>query len=267
MRLPFLTALLFAAASQASAAAQDIDANERGLSNDLRNGDNWEVELGLLAAYVQDYPGADALQATALPYFYIEYKDSWFLHPTSGAGYYWVNDGNTFVSSSLSYSVGRQESDTGFLAGMGDLDGGIALRSAAQFDMTYFVLGGFITHQISGDDTGTEATFYASTRLKPTENFRIYPTVRVALVDEQRNQAFFGVTAAQAATSAFPVFTPGGGVKSYGLQFQGLYDVDDKWRIAGQASWDKLSGDAADSPLTQDDNQYLLSLGVIRTFN
>ncbi|MCI5048692.1 MAG: MipA/OmpV family protein [Aquisalinus sp.] len=248
-------------------AAQDLETVIREDADRDLDRDDWEVEAGLLAAAIQDFPGSKALQGMALPYFYLEYKDRWFAHPTSGVGYYFKNDGNEFISTSLTYLPGRQEDEAGFLNGLGDLDGGIAARAAAQFDMTYFVLGGFVTHQVTGDDTGTEATLYAATRIKPSENFRIFPTLRVAWADEERQQAFFGVTPEQAAASAFTAYTPDGGVRSYGLQLQALYDLNDRLRIASQASWDILQEDAADSPIVQSEDQYFLSLGLIRKFD
>mgnify|MGYP000628007109 CR=1 FL=1 len=262
--VPFGSVLALAVA--APALAQDFEATTRIEQSADDTGD-WEVELGAAATAVPDFPGSDSLQLLPLPYFYIEYKDKWFAHPTSGVGYYFVNEGNNFVSTSLTYLTGRQEDEAAALTGLGDLDGGIAARAAAQFDMTYFVLGGFIAHQLSGDDTGTEATLYATTRIKPTEQFRIYPTVRVTYADDERNQAFFGVTPQQAAASFYPVYTPDGGLKSYGFQLQALYDVTDEWRIAGQATLDILQDDVADSPIVQDENQYIFSLGVIRDFN
>ena len=248
-------------------AAQDLETVIREEPAAAGDGDDWEIEAGLLAAAIQDFPGAESLQGMVLPYFYLEYKDRWFAHPTSGVGYYFKNDGNEFISTSLTYLPGRQEDEAGFLNGLGDLDGGVAARDAAQFDMTYFVLGGFVTHQLTGDETGTEATLYAATRIKPSENLRIFPTLRVAWADDERQQAFFGVTPEQAAASAFSEYTPDGGVRSYGVPLQALYDLNDRLRLASQASWDVLQGDAADSPIVQSEDQYFFSLGLIRKFD
>lgn len=235
-----------------------------------RNGpaksEDWKIDVGVVAAYVQDFPGASAQQLTPLPYFDIDYKGKYFLHATSGAGIYLYNEGNNFISTSLTYARGREEDEAGFLNGLGDIDNGIAARTAAQVDMTYFVLGGYVTHQVVGSDTGTEATVYATTRLGAAEGFRIYPTLLTTFVDDERNQAFFGITPEQAANTSFAQYTPEGGHKSYGVQLQGLYDFNKDWRIAGQVNWERLTGDAADSPITQDENQYFYSLGFIRDF-
>lgn len=251
--------------SVSSVFAQDIDAQEREYIGQTRQND-WLVELGALYGAVPDYQGASALQGTALPYFYVEYKNRYFLHPTSGLGVYLYNKDDNFISTSLTYAFGRQEDDTGFLQGLGDIDGGVALRAAGQYRLKYGVVGAIVSHQVSGTDTGVEATLYASTRLKPSPRARIYPTVRVVFADSERQQALFGVTPAQAASSAFSAYSADGGVKSYGFQLQGLYDLRKNWRLAGQASWDVLVNDAADSPIVQDENQYLFTVGVIKSF-
>ena len=268
MRVSRITAILTAAATGAlglAAQAQDIDSQERLYIEENRT-DDWLVELGALYGAVPDFQGADSLQGTPIPYFYIEYKNRYFLHPTSGAGVYLYNENDNFLSASFNYQFGRKEDDTGFLQGLGDIDGGVAARVAGQYRFAYGVIGAFVTHQVSGSDTGTEATVYASTRLKPVPNARIYPTLRVAFADDERQQVLFGVTNAQAQRSAFTPYFPEAGIKSYGVQLQGLYDLRDGWRLASQASWDILTGDAADSPIVQDENQYLVSFGVIKTF-
>lgn len=84
----------------------------------------------------------------------------------------------------------------------------------------------------------------------------------------------FGVTPAGAAASGLPAFTPDGGWKNAGGSFILGYDLsgdgrDGGWGLFGLASYSRLLGDAARSPIVRlrgDRDQWFLAAGVSYTF-
>jgi outer membrane protein len=74
---------------------------------------------------------------------------------------------------------------------------------------------------------------------------------RVTLGDAKYTRAYFGVTPAAAATSGLPAFDPGGGVQSVGVTAGYLRQLSRRWGVGVYGRYDRLVGDAADSPVTR----------------
>ena len=74
---------------------------------------------------------------------------------------------------------------------------------------------------------------------------------RVTLGDATYMRAYFGVTPAAAPTSGLPAYDPGGGVQSVGLTAGYHRMLGKRWGIAVYGRYDRLVGDAADSPVTR----------------
>ena len=75
---------------------------------------------------------------------------------------------------------------------------------------------------------------------------------RVTLGDAKYHRAYFGVTPAAAATSGLAAYDPGGGIQSVGLTAGYHRMLGKRWGIAVYGRYDRLVGDAADSPVTRE---------------
>lgn len=72
---------------------------------------------------------------------------------------------------------------------------------------------------------------------------------RVTWSNDRYHDAWFGVTPAAAVTSGLPAYDPGGGIQAYGATASFLTQFGPRWGIYTYAKYDRLVGDAADSPL------------------
>ena len=72
---------------------------------------------------------------------------------------------------------------------------------------------------------------------------------RVTWSDDRYQDAWFGVTPAAALTSGLPAYDPGGGIQAYGATASFLTQLGPRWGIYTYAKYDRLTGDAADSPV------------------
>ena len=75
---------------------------------------------------------------------------------------------------------------------------------------------------------------------------------RVTLGDAKYPRAYFGVTPASATTSGLAAYDPGGGVQSVGVTAGYHRMLGKNWGIALYGRYDRLVGDAADSPITRE---------------
>ena len=56
---------------------------------------------------------------------------------------------------------------------------------------------------------------------------------------------------------------------SSGAEIEAIYDVNDNWQVIGTITYDRLRGDAADSPISESDEQLSTQIVLTRkiTFN
>jgi outer membrane protein len=92
---------------------------------------------------------------------------------------------------------------------------------------------------------------------------------RLSFADAEYMNTYFGVTPAEAASSGRNAFEADGGLKSAGLGAKLRYEFGNDWGIEAAGSWDRLVGDAADSPIvaTGSQDQFSARIGIFRTFN
>jgi len=74
---------------------------------------------------------------------------------------------------------------------------------------------------------------------------------RVTITDSRYQRAYFGVTPAASSTSGLAAYRPGGGVSSIGVTAGWLQQLGPRWGLAAYARYDRLVGDAGNSPIVR----------------
>lgn len=90
---------------------------------------------------------------------------------------------------------------------------------------------------------------------------------RVTVTDGTYQDAYFGIRPVDAAASGLPAYDADGGVQAMGVTAGYLRQFTARWGVYGYAKYDRLVGDAADSPVVErfgSENQ--LSGGVALTY-
>jgi outer membrane protein len=72
---------------------------------------------------------------------------------------------------------------------------------------------------------------------------------RVTWSDNKYQDAWFSVAPADSVPSGLPAFDAGGGIQAYGGTMSFLTQFSKHWGIETYAKYDRLTGDAADSPI------------------
>ncbi|OAN67171.1 MipA/OmpV family protein [Sphingomonas sp. TDK1] len=93
---------------------------------------------------------------------------------------------------------------------------------------------------------------------------------RVNLSDSKYRRAYFGVTQRDATAAGIPVYRVGDNVvHSVGLATTGIRQLTKRWGLYGYLAYDRLTGDAARSPITErlgSKNQFSGGLALSYTF-
>ena len=169
------------------------------------------------------------------------------------------------VIGSFRYIGERDDADDPELAGLDDVDAsvelGVGLRYATRDYQVYGVVRyGVVGHESLVGELGADAY------LRPTDRLTLRAGPRATFGSDDFNDTYFGVTAPEAAGSTFDAYDPGGGLVSAGVEIGAGYRIDDDWGIDAAVRYESLQADAADSPITRDDDQFSARIGVTRRF-
>ena len=75
---------------------------------------------------------------------------------------------------------------------------------------------------------------------------------RVLFSDSRYQRAWFGVTPAVALASGLPAYKPSGGIHAVAAASSISYQFDQRWGLFGYGRYERLVGDAANSPIVRE---------------
>ena len=161
----------------------------------------------------------------------------------------------------------RDDDDHSDLTGLGDVDlavevGGTAAYRYEMLRGVFTIRRGFGGHEGFVGETGVDLI----TEPVPKLDFTIGP--RVHFADSDYLETDLGGAPAQSAASGLPIFDPDGGVKGFGVEAGAQYALTRHWSVVGKAGYERLVGDAADSPITGlgSEDQFTAALGATYRF-
>ena len=149
------------------------------------------------------------------------------------------------------------------LAGLADIDASLEIGGGVEFTTPdYEVFAklryGVVGHEAFVAEVGSD--FY----YRPTGQLTLQAGPRILFGDDDYAQTYFGVTAEEEATSSFAAFDAKGGIISAGAKAQATFAINDDWEVVGTLQYEQLQDDAANSPITQSDDQFSGSIVLTR---
>ncbi len=187
--------------------------------------------------------------------------------PDDGFGFSLTGRGGPVeIGPMIAFQSKRDEDDVGAL--VGDVDFAfepgafVNVNVSDSFRLRAEARRGFDGHE------GWLGDFGADFFLRPGDNTVVSIGPRVRLADDEYMQTYFGITPAQAATSGLAAYTPDGGVRAVGAVIGITHEFTRNFGIYGYAQYDRLIGDAADSPIVQQfGSEDQFSAGLALFFN
>ncbi|ALP52959.1 hypothetical protein Tel_07210 [Candidatus Tenderia electrophaga] len=226
----------------------------------------WHVQAGALVLAWPEYEGADKYEVKAFPLIGAEYKRRFFINFINGAGMYLLNSGALQLGTGVAYAFGRDEDDSAHLRGLGHIDGGALFNLFGEYTSGPYSLGAKYLNQVSGDDTGYMVEVGAGYHSRVRGDLILKYGMQATYADSDYMASFFGVSQAQSLASGLVGYSAAAGFKSAALQLRSIYLLSPKWAMQGHIKLERLLGDAADSPVVQDERQVSLVLGLVYHF-
>lgn len=221
------------------------------------------LTLGAGAAAVARYSGSDELQAA--PIIAIDYQmgNGFYASTLRGLGY-GRQFGKLNVTAAIGYRGermdkeettfgGRRGSDR--LKGMGVVKGSATGVLGAGYSMIDgLVLSGQVEMPLSHRENGRSGGIALTGTLIEDKTDQVTVSLGANFSDRKYAQTYYGVTAAQAARTAFRQFTPKAGLHEATFNMSWRHKLDERWSVTAMAGFSTLVRDAARSPISLRDH-------------
>ncbi|MFO1142099.1 MAG: MipA/OmpV family protein [Amaricoccus sp.] len=174
-----------------------------------------------------------------------------------------------FVFPTFDYIGSRSSGDSNDLAGTEDVPWALAVGVGAGYRYDWWRVFAQLDYGFNGY-SGFRGQFGVDAIAAPFERFSISLGPRLAWAANDYMQTYFSVSDATAAASGgrLEPYSASGGLRSVGVASIASYALTDRVFLVGNARYDRLVGDAGDSPIVKagDANQFTFGLGISYRF-
>jgi outer membrane scaffolding protein for murein synthesis (MipA/OmpV family) len=225
---------------------------------------DWRAVAGVGAEYQPLYDGAQPYRVIGGPVIHIRYKDTYFFSVGEGLGWNFVRGENYRVGVSLSYDLGRRESeDYTHLHGMGDIARAPVIKVFGSYVISKefpLVLRTDVRQYIGGSD-GVVGDLQAYMPLPgSSEKLIMFAGPSISFASRLYQQTTFGVSPAQSESSGYPVYEAHAGSNAMGLGFSASLFLTKHWILNTDMAINRLIGSSGESPFIQRKTQSAIAL-------
>lgn len=220
-----------------------------------------DVIVGGGVIYKPKFEGSSEYEVSAIPFVSATFYDRITIDLT-GASVKAYKQGPFKLDLKLGYDGGREESDSDRLRGLGDID--LAVTVGGKASVSWGPADFFLSaEQALGGSDGLLVSAGISADVPISKRIVLGAEGSVTYADDNYMQAFFGVNAGQSARSGLAEFDAEAGIKSVEVSLSATYLISENWFFKAKETVGFLTGDAADSPIVEEDVQSktLLLLG------
>lgn len=231
-------------------------------SGDSFNDDGWSLYVGGGGFYSPNWSGDDEYSAAAVPFLRVTKGDLFFASVQEGAGLALINQDGFKAGPLATIDFGRDEDgnnpfrisgdDSLDLVGMGNVSATVALGGFAEYKMGDIKLKAKAGRAIGSHEglTGEIGVDYDKRFFWNGPPLFVAAGPRIKWADDNYNQAYYGINAAQSAATGLEAFEAGSGIISYGAGASLIMPLSrDGLAITLFGNYDRLTGNAGDSPL------------------
>ncbi len=220
-----------------------------------RDGTDFVLTLGAGVEAEPDYIGSDDYEAGFFPIIGVSRPDD-------------LGPRGFFIRPSVGFVSDRDAGDNPALTGLNDVDFTVELGAVIGYESRIATAFAAVRHGIGGHE-GIVADIGLDFTTRPMDRLTLTGGPRLTIVSDDYMDTYFGVSPAEAVTSAYAAFDPDGGIKSTGLEAEAVYALTERTNVHLRAEWEHLLGDAADSPFVAgpgSENQFTVGIGLSHEF-
>lgn len=210
------------------------------------------VTIGIGAQATPRFPGSDELHLTPLPSLGFRKAGDpiAFEAPDEGGGFALIGKKGGFqLGPAFQFQGKRKQADVGAAVGnVGfTVEAGAFVQAYLSPNLRVRAEG---RHGIGGHK-GLVGDVSLDLIGRPGDSTIMSIGPRLRLANRRYQRAYFGVAPPVAALTGLAPHDPSGGLKAVGIVAGLTHQFNDRWGIYGYAGYDRLVGDAADSPIVR----------------
>jgi len=228
---------------------------------------SWKVGLGVAA--VPDYEGSEDYEAAPIPQLSVVSKSGWSVELLGNVLRANILPSNTWrFGPMFRYRAERDDVENDKVDKMEDVDAAAELGAYAGFEINNWIFRVDVAQDVSDAHDGL-LVGAAIGYTWPVNPWKFTLMGMTSYADDDYMSTYFSVSAADSAASGLRRYEADSGFKDVGAQFMVGYKLTENWGITGALRYTRLLGDAADSPLVEDEgdeNQLLLGVLVSYSF-
>jgi outer membrane protein len=236
-------------------------------------GNYWVVTVGGYGVYEPAFPGAKDYVFSGRPIIDVHQAGAreWLTLPNDSFSLTLYQTDSFRVGAAGDYLNHRQQSDApSALKGINNIDYTLEAGAFAEYYPAPFLRTRVeVLQGLTGAD-GFEANFMADFIYRPAPQWLFTAGPRMQIVNDKYASAFYSISATEASVAALTPYHAAGGINSAGVDATARYYFNEKFSVRGFAEWDRLLGDAADSPLVKQKgsaDQLEVGIGAAYRFN
>ncbi len=234
----------------------------------------WIVTLGASVEYGPTFPGSKRGGFSAMPSFDIRRFDEPDEKgaPDDNIDYGLFDLGEVEIGPVLGFRDSRSQSDDGKLKGIHAVDWGVDAGLFAQ----YWAIPDRLRlrteiRQAVSNGSGLVVDVGADWFQPVADRWLLSVGPRASFGNDTYMRKYFGVSESEASRNgSLPAFSAGGGLKSVGLTAAASYDLTPTLTFQVYDRFDRLTGDAADSPIASkigSRNENIVGISLSKAFS
>lgn len=207
-----------------------------------------QVILGGGVMVQPEYEGSDKFTVMPVPLLSFSFNESINVDPM-GFEFTVFRRDNLSFRLAVQHEGGRDEDDSDYLEGMGNIDSAFKLGGTVNYNIGGWEVYGTVEKLFGGSD-GVQMIGGAVYTYE-TFPFLLSAGASATWSNSDYMSTFFGVSADQAARSGYAQYDTSAGLKRVDAEVLMTYLATEHWVVRAQAGLGYLVGDAADSPIVQ----------------
>lgn len=220
----------------------------------------WSLTIGVGGGVSPDYEGSNDYEFGFGPNISATWRNTIFYRGKS-IGVNIIRQKDLKAGLIAARAAKRKEDDNDKLEGLGDVDSGIEVGGFVSYRNRPWRFNAEARQEVDSGHEGALLELSVGTDL-PLAKPLVFVELGTTLVDDDYMESFFGVDSQQSADSGLKKYNADAGIKDVNLSISAGYPLSDRWRIAAMVEYKRLLGDAADSPIVDDKNQFTAGLGL-----
>ncbi|WP_306120611.1 MULTISPECIES: MipA/OmpV family protein [unclassified Roseitalea] len=216
-------------------------------------------EIGIGVSVTPLYEGSTDFKVSPLPLIRIE-------RLTLSNGFQiGGREGGFSLGPSFNLRGPRTGDDTPALMPLADVDRAFEFGLEASYEAPAYRIHANLRRGFGGHQ-GWVGEAGADVIVRPSMDVTLLAGPRVSYADDSYMDTYFSVPA---GTAGFAAYDADAGIKSVGVELGARRELGPDWAIEGKASYDRLVGDAASSPITAigTRDQFGVAVGLVRKFD